>query len=418
MKKVFVVLVLVMIFHFDYCLSINNPSLQFKYDPPITAQYSMASLKQIFTTLSQYGKINILFDENVPLNKIIVTFNVKDLSFSKTFDVLLNTNDLDAVQISDDTIIVMPSNKLQQYIKSEKRIISLSYLEVVKLIPIIQSVFTDLTRHQTQPLKLISEEKRNLLIVVGPKETIQEIEKLIKEIDQKIPQVMIELKVAEISYQKDTDIGSQLQKYEISSTTLAPYDKYKMLTLNDFPSLIKLLKTVSDAKMLASPNIRVIDKQKAQISITDQIPITISTTQIGSSTTTAGGTPTAYTTTQVQFFDIGIKFVITPTIHPDNEVTIDLNVEITSLGKVTPGNNIPEIGKRAAQTIIRLKNGETNVMSGLKKEEQRITKTQLPIISDIPLIGFVFDVILGSTQTQTIQSEIIMSITPHIIPIK
>ena len=121
----------------------------------------------------------------------------------------------------------------------------------------------------------------------------------------------------------------------------------------------------------------------------------------------------------MQFFDIGTKFNITPTIHRENnEVTIDLTAEITSLGKVSAINNIPEIGKRSAQTIIRLKDGETNIMSGLKKEEDRVTKTHLPILSDLPLIGLLFDFIAGGTVTQKVETEIVMSITPHIIPTK
>ena len=89
-----------------------------------------------------------------------------------------------------------------------------------------------------------------------------------------------------------------------------------------------------------------------------------------------------------------------------------LIAEISSLGKTTTAG-IPEIGKRTAQTIIRLKDGETAIMGGLKKEEERESIRGLPFLSDIPLIGVLF----RSTTTQIVESEIILSITPHIIPI-
>jgi general secretion pathway protein D len=156
------------------------------------------------------------------------------------------------------------------------------------------------------------------------------------------------------------------------------------------------------------------DRVPARIYIGDKVPVTISTTQQSYGGTTGTSIP-SYTTTQVQFFDIGITMEITPTIHSDNEVTLDMKVNISSVGKINVQSNIPEIGTRETKTILRLKNGETNILSGLTKEEERVSKTHLPILSDIPLLGLVFDVIFGSTTTQKISSEIIMSVTPTII---
>ncbi len=395
----------------------SSSSLKFQNDPPITAAYTMANLKQVFATLSQAAKVNFIYDDGVQLNKMVPSFTVKDLPFSKTLDAILTTNALEAVQISTDTFIIVPATKYQQYVKNDKQIIPVVYIDAAKLIPALQSMYATGPDKQGG-LKLISEDKRNLLIAVGSKDTLDEIAKTIKDLDQKVSQVIVELKIAEVSREKDVDVGSQLLSYQLNSSQLVPNNNYLSLTADSFPALIKFLQTNSNVKLLATPNIRVLDRQKAQINITDQVPIQLSTTQISSSTGGGGATPTAYTTTQVQFFDIGIKFSIVPTIHNDQEVTIDLNAEITSLGKVTATNNIPEIGKRSAQTIIRLKDGETSIMSGLKKEEERVTKTHLPVLSDIPLIGTIFDFVLGGTSTQIIESEIILSITPHIISAK
>jgi len=399
--------------------TVSGPSLKFKSDPLITSAYTMANLKQVLSTLSQTAKINFLYDEGVQLNKMIPSFTIKDLPFSKTLDAIMATNGLEAVQLSEDTLIIVPSAKYQQYVKNDKRIFTINYLDAPKLLPTLQAMYTSTTAGaQQQGVKFIAEDKRNLIIAIGSKDTLDDIAKSIIELDQKVSQVVVELKILETSREKNTDIGSALNSYQLNSNQLTISNPYLGLTDSDFPSLIKFLQTNSDVKTLASPNIRVLDRQKAQISITDQVPLNISTTQISSNTTVGGGTPTAFTTTQVQFFDIGIKFTLTPTIHSDSEVTIDLLAEITSLGKVTAGNNIPEIGKRSAQTIIRLKDGETNILSGLNKQEERVTKTHLPILSDIPLLGFIFDFILGSTSTQTVDTEIVMSITPHIISAK
>ncbi|MFH1074021.1 MAG: hypothetical protein V1752_02935 [Candidatus Firestonebacteria bacterium] len=387
----------------------------FKNEPLITAQYNSASLKQLFTTMAQQGKVNLIFDETAPLSKIIPSFSVKDLPFAGAMETALAINGLEAVKVTDDTFIIAPFNRISFYKKNEIRIFNLEYLEAVKLIPVLQPVIGAKHPQQQQIFKMFSEEKRNILISVASKEVNEEVNTLVKDLDNNSPQVMVELKIIEVSKEKNNEIGSELLKYELSSNQLLPDNRYTGLTAESFPALIKFLQTTSNVKVVATPNIRVLDRQKAQVAITDQVPVQISTTQINTTT----GTPTAYTTTQIQFFDIGIKFNITPVIHRNNnEITIDLTAEITSLGKVSATNNIPEMGKRSAQTIIRLKDGETNIMSGLKKEEERITKTHLPILSDLPLIGLLFDFLAGGTKTQIVESEIIMSITPRIIPVK
>ena len=389
----------------------DETDLNLKYKDPITIQLTGAGLKQIFSTFAQIGRINILFDETVPVTKIVPSFSVKDIPFSKALNILLKTNSLAGIQVDPETVIIVPLTKYQQYIKSTKKVYQLSYIESNKLVPIIQAIFGPQPGEPPKsPLKLIVEEKSNLLIVLSTKETIEEIDKFIKEVDLKLAQAIIELKIVEASKERRREYGIELTDYQISSTKLLPKENFVKLTFSDFPALLKFLQTNSEVKILASPNIRVVNKQKAQITIADQVPVQISTTQISTSTT-GGATPSAFTTTQVQFFDIGIKLNVTPTIHLDNEITMDLTVEISSLGKATT-SGIPEIGKRSAQTTIRLKDGETAIMGGLKKEEERESTKGLPFLSDIPLIGVLF----RSTTKQVMEAEIILSITPHIIP--
>ena len=412
MKIKILILPILILLAFNIAFSQDEESeLQLKYKELITLQLSNAALKQILSTFSQIGNVSILFDETVSVTKIIPSFSVKDLPFEKALTILLKTNNLAAVSVDEKTIIVVPLTKYQQYIKSSKKLYYLSYIEGNKLIPLIQSIVGPQPGEPIKlPLKLIMEDTRNLLVAVSTKEIIEEIDKLVQELDQKLAQVVIELKIVEASKERKREYGIELNEYQIASTKVVR-ESFEKLTVNDFPSLIKYLQTNSEVKVLASPNIRVVNKQKASIMIADQVPVQISTTQINTTTTT-GGTPSAFTTTQVQFFDIGIKLNVTPLIHLDNEITMDLTAEISSLGKLT-ASGIPEIGKRTAQTIIRLKDGETAIMGGLNKEEERETIKGLPFLSDIPLIGMLF----RSTTTQIMDTEIILSITPHIVPI-
>jgi general secretion pathway protein D len=165
------------------------------------------------------------------------------------------------------------------------------------------------------------------------------------------------------------------------------------------------------AQVIAKPQLRVSEGEKASVRIGDRIPIpttTFNTTQ------TVGGTVVPITSFTYQ--NVGINIDLEPRVHHNKEVTLKLKVELSNLaGTVSAGGGVtqPIIGTREIETQIRLKDGETNLLAGLIRQEERTSLSGVPGLSKIPILKRLF----GSTETTVQQNDIVLTLTPHIIRI-
>jgi general secretion pathway protein D len=123
------------------------------------------------------------------------------------------------------------------------------------------------------------------------------------------------------------------------------------------------------------------------------------------------------TTTQnnVEYRDLGLKLTLTPTVHLDGEVTVELNFEISSLGPpiadVQSANLLPPVNTRNLDTFIKVRNGETRLLGGLFQETQSDANSKIPFLSDIPLLGRAF---VNPTYNRN-RTDILISLTPRIV---
>ena len=114
--------------------------------------------------------------------------------------------------------------------------------------------------------------------------------------------------------------------------------------------------------------------------------------------------------TQFDYQTIGVNLGITPRTHPNDDVTLGLSVELSSLGP--PGfDGLPTFGQRSVTTTIRLKDGETNILAGLIREDERIDRQAVPGLGDIPVLGKMF----GRTRREAEQTDVVVMLTPHIV---
>jgi general secretion pathway protein D len=173
---------------------------------------------------------------------------------------------------------------------------------------------------------------------------------------------------------------------------------------------VDLLKTVGDTNVLSSPRIRARNKEKAKIVVGDRLPVVTS----GTSATVGG----SFSTSNVQYLEVGLTLEVQPTIHNDGNVAIKVALEVSSILKqisVPIGNGgstlAYEIGTRNASTLLELKDGETQVLAGLIQDSDGRSSTRIPGLGDLPILGRLF----GSTRTTRDKNEIVLSITPHVI---
>ena len=159
-----------------------------------------------------------------------------------------------------------------------------------------------------------------------------------------------------------------------------------------------------------------VNNKKAEINIGDKQPILLSTTNVLPGQAATGAVPTTSTVTSIEFRDTGVKLTVEPSIHLGNELSLKMKIEVIRLGdQVTLQANPPitqfKFGNRSAETMLNVRDGETIVLAGLIQEEDRKTRTTIPWIGDLPFIGN----LLSSFKTQRVTTEVILTITPHII---
>jgi len=162
-----------------------------------------------------------------------------------------------------------------------------------------------------------------------------------------------------------------------------------------------------DTNILASPRIRVRNREKAKIMIGSRVPVITNTV----TPLTTGG---AVTTGSVQYLDVGLSVEVEPDIHLDNEVVIKVKLDVSNIIKeVTAegGTLAYEVGTRNANTVLRLKDGETQILAGLISDADRKTASKVPGLGQMPVLGRLF----SSHKDDSAKTEIVLSITPRIV---
>jgi general secretion pathway protein D len=162
--------------------------------------------------------------------------------------------------------------------------------------------------------------------------------------------------------------------------------------------------------------VRVVNNKKAEINIGDKQPILLSTTNVLPGQAATGAVPTTSTVTSIEFRDTGVKLTVEPAIHLGDELSLKMKVEVVRLGdqvllQASPPITQFKFGNRSAETMLNVRNGETIVLGGLLQEEDRRTKVTVPWLGDIPFLGD----LISSFKTQRVTTEVILTLTPHIV---
>jgi general secretion pathway protein D len=391
-------------------------------DKPITLNFKNTNIKEVFELMSKLSGINILFDEEVRAQP--VTIFVKDVSFQYALNLLLSTNKLFMKKISADTIIIVPKTKpkMDQY---QDLVMKTFYLNNARAKDAV-----NLLRAMLDTRKVHVNEVLNAITVRETPEKVKLVEKILAANDLKEAEVILDVEILEIARTNALSYGWNFQPgltigASASGTKLTPENpnisnvgitqgmslsQFRNLTGDNIiltlPSLLlTLIKQDSDAQTLANPRVRVLNNKQAKFHIGERIPIQTSTVQ---STTTVAVTST------FEYKDVGIKLNIEPIVHLNNTVSLKMNLEISNLGEAIDfgnGQKQYKFGTRSADTSINLRDGETVIIGGLIKDEERRTSNKIPLLGDLPIMGKLF----SRSDDGTVKTDILMSITPNIV---
>lgn len=402
---------------------LNAPSLGNLYKKPITLEFRDTNLKMIFEMLSRSTGINFVLDHDVKSDQR-TTIYLKKASLEDALNMLAATNQLNIKVLNSSSVLIYPDTpgKSKEY---QDLVVHAFYLhsvdaktaaEMIKSILKLKDVFVD--------------DKFNMLVVRDSPEAIGLVEKLITLYDLAEPEVMLEVEVLEIDRTLALNMGMQISS-TLTVTPLAalttgaslaaggvtassnsnPQSIANTFPLNrsnvgfvNMPTLtITADQQNGDANLLANPRIRVRSHDKAKILIGNKIPLI---------TTTTGNT--GFVSENIQYLDVGLKLNVEPVIYPGDEIVIKLNLEVSSLGqevRTKSGSIAYQIGTRSAETVLRLVDGETQILAGLLNNEERSSADGLPGLTSLPIISRLF----STHQDSHNKTEIVLSITPHLV---
>lgn len=274
---------------------------------------------------------------------------------------------------------------------------------------------------------MATNQKDNSLIICDTKENLARILAEIKKADKTPEQILVEAVIVDVQLKDDTEIGVN---WDILSTKNYDIGYRQNLTLRlgstiedsdtigdatafvttgtggDFTiisgtirNVVHMLQQKKDVEILASPRIMVLSGQSATIEAIEEIPYRELTQ------TSAGGELAS-----VEFKEVGIKMTVTATLTDSNDIMLTVAPEQNINTAVFGIENIPIIDTRKAETTLLLKDGQVVVMGGLRRKEKTKSRDQIPILGDLPLLGFLF----RKDKTITKHSELILFLSPHI----
>jgi type II secretory pathway component GspD/PulD (secretin) len=282
----------------------------------------------------------------------------------------------------------------------------------------------------SEATKIFADEITNTIIILATPEDFATIADAIKKIDIVPRQVMIEAMIAAVTLTDDLNFGvSWLIQNDIKITGLKPFGNDDTVTLRGplalnapIPSstfsfaaideagrtklLLQALASEDKVKILASPHILVLDNREASIQIGSQVPIATSTLTTGE---TVGGAVTS----SIQYKDIGIILKVKPQVNESGLVSLEISQEVSKLGStvVIADQSYQGIDKTEAKTNLVSRDGQTIIIGGLIREDVFRTRTGIPFLSEIPILGYLF----GSTINKSIRNELIILLTPHVM---
>ena len=259
----------------------------------------------------------------------------------------------------------------------------------------------------------------NSIVVRDTVDRMPALARLISAFDKARPEVVVNVEVMEVARNRLLDYGLQLASpgspgiNGVADVNREGLTLQSLRNLSDADVLLsavpalyyRLLKTDSRTRTLANPHVRITDGVPAAANFGQDVPVP---RQI--MVPLAQGGVAIQAQTQFDYRTIGVNIGITPRIHPNDDVTLGLNIELSSLGP--PGfNDLPTFGKRNVTTTIRLKDGETNILAGLLREDERVDKQGVPGIGEVPVLGHLF----GRTRKEAQQTDVVIMLTPRIV---
>ena len=379
---------------------------------PDSVIFRDASSRDVYSAIGKFTNMSVLFDPT--FREQPVSIDLRGTSLEQALNSLSTTTRTFWRASGPRGIIVIPDTaaKRREY---EEEIVRTFYLSNADLKETI-----DILRIVVDARRIAPITANNAITIKDTPERITAAGKIITAIDKARPEVIIDVELLEVNRTHLHEYGLQIAspataptgingqadvKGGLSLKALSALTQADVL-LTNLPSLYyRLLKNDSATRILANPQLRTSEGIPARARFGERVPVPVTTF----APIAAGGVQTQ-PITSFNYEPIGVNIDITPRMHHDDAVSLALKIELSSISGTGFGG-LPTFGSRSIDTVIRLKDGETNMLAGLIRDEERTSLASIPGLGDIPVIGRLF----GYNRKETQETDIILTLTPRIV---
>lgn len=273
--------------------------------------------------------------------------------------------------------------------------------------------------------QIFTDEKTNSIIIKATPILFKDVDELIDGWDVQHKQVLIEARLVQVTVNKNFSLGIDWEyKNPDFNTATALQGKGEpkdlnfkgdfgldlsqggiftigTLTADDYQVVLEALETKANAETLSAPRICVLNNEEASILVGASEPYIV----------TSQDPTTGFVTQQTNFIDVGIKLTVVPQIGENGYVTLKIHPEVSSARRVPIVENALAKDTTQADTTMMVKDGETIALGGLIKDEKQVTIKKIPVLGDIPILGYLF----RSKKDENVKQELIVFITPHVL---
>lgn len=264
--------------------------------------------------------------------------------------------------------------------------------------------------------RVVPNEHNNSLLIYADGEEYEFIREALEKLDQPVPQVLIEATLAEVTLTDDFRFGVNFRAFNgndsiTNSSTgsgfpASVFPGFSLSLVGDSArAVLNTLQSKTSIKVLSAPKLIVLNNQTATLQVGDQVPIVTQQSQ----SVAAPGAPVVNT---IELRDTGVILKVTPRVNDSGTITLDIAQEVSDVARTTTsGINSPTIQQRRITSTVATRTGQMIALGGLIRDRGTISKSGIPLLSQIPVVGGFF----GTHENNGDRTELIILLTPTLI---
>lgn len=400
----------------------------------------------VFETIAKLAGLSVIFDPDFHAQRISV--QLPTVSVEQALQAVALASKSFWQPLTPTVIFVAPDNP-QNRREYEDEIVKTFYLGNTLQPQDLTEIVTGL-RSMLNIQKIVQMNSENAIVMRATPDEVAAASKIIDSIDRARPEVLIHVQVLTANRDRLRDLGilpgqsvavqftprTALQPSSGSSSSSggsgsgtggSSTSSVAQVTLNNLHSLgtadwsatlpgatAQAILTDNQTHIIQDPEIRITDGERAKLTIGERIPVATGSFQAGIGVGVAATGVSPLVNTQFTYDDVGVILDVQPRVHPDNEISMKLSVDISSLAGSSNigGINQPIIAQnKIDEGEIRLKEGEASILGGLITRTETVNVNGIPGLAQIPLMKYLF----SENSNQSQDQEVLILLTPHVV---